>query len=91
MATVLTNQKASQSLKGTDVLVTLNSAESLASLSTLAVGQVCTNGSSSYTGNISYVDYNGNSFKITPTMPSGNFSSTSTPGYLASGETISIT
>jgi len=90
MATVLTNQKASQSLKGTDVLVTLNSAESLASLGTLEVGMVCTNGSSSYTGNISFVDYPGNSFKITPTMPNGNFSSTSTPGFLASGETVSI-
>lgn len=89
MATV-TAQIASQSLKGQGVIVHLNSSDTINVLPTIEVGQVCTNGSSSYTGNVSSVDYYGSSFKITPTMPDGNFSSSSTPGFLASGETITI-
>lgn len=90
MATSVTAQKASQSLKGQDVFVYLNASDATTKLPNLTVGQVCTNGSSSYTGNISSIDYYGNSFKITPTMPDGNFSSSSTPGFLAASETISI-
>ena len=63
MATV-TAQIASQSLKGQDVIVHLDSSDTINVLPTIEVGQVCTNGSSSYTGNVSSVDYYGSSFKL---------------------------
>lgn len=92
MATiVVTNQLASQSLRGTDVMVTCDSSFSINYLSSLAKGQLCTLGSNSKTGTISFVDYKGHIFKITPIQPNRNLESTSTPGYLASGESISVT
>ncbi len=90
MAITVTNRIASQTLRGQDAIVHLDSTDALTYISQLSVGQVATISSSSYTGNISFVDYNGNTFKITPTMPSDNLSSDSTPGILAAGETISI-
>lgn len=83
-------QIASQSLRGQDVRVFLNTGDQLNTLPSLTIGQICTNGSSTYTGKISSIDSKGNSFTITPLMPNGNFSSSSTPGFLAAGETITI-
>lgn len=89
MASVVA-QLASQSLKGQDVWVYLNTGDQFNTLPSITVGQVCTNGSSSLTGTVSSVDYNGNSFKITPIQPDKTFASTGTPGFLAAGETITI-
>lgn len=89
MATV-TQTIGSSALRGQDAIVHLNSSDTLNVLPTLTVGQVCTVSSSSNTGNISSIDYKGNSFHITPTMPSDNLASSSTPGVLVSGETITI-
>jgi len=92
MATIaVTAQKASQSLKGQDVIVYLSGAEVVSKLPDIEVGQLCSNDSSSFTGTVSFVDYNGNTFKITPIQPDKTFASTGTPGYMASGETITIT
>lgn len=89
MATV-TQQQASQSLRGQSVWVHLNSSDTLTVLPTLSVGQGCTVSSSSLTGKISFVDSRGSSFQITPTMPTGDLSSTTTPGFLNVSETITI-
>ncbi len=89
MAITVTNQKASQSLMGQAVLVTLDGTDS-AELENLSEGMICTNQSSSKRGTINRVDYYGNSFSINPIQPNKDFSSLSTYGYLASGETISI-
>lgn len=91
MATVVTNRKASQSLRGQAVIVTLDStdAENLADFSE---GMVCTVSSSSETGTIHSVDYPGNSFKVSPIQPNLTFQSTTggVYGYLAVDETISV-
>lgn len=89
MATVVT-QTASSALRGQDVIVFLNGSDVLTKLPSITVGQVATISSSSSTGNVSFVDYKGTAFHITPTMPTGNLASTSTPGVLASGESISL-
>ena len=92
MATIaVAAQKASQSLKGQDVIVYLNASDVENNLPSIIEGQLCSNDSSSLTGTVSFVDYNGNTFKITPIKPDKTFASTSTPGYMASGETITIT
>ena len=92
MATVsVVAQKASQSLKGQDVIVYLNNGDQMNTLPLIVVGQLCSNGSSTLTGTVSFVDYEGTTFKITPIQPDKTFASTSTPGFLASGETITIT
>lgn len=90
MATVVA-QLASQSLKGQSVIVYLNNGDQLNTLPSITVGQTCTNGSSSLTGLVASVDYKGNTFKIDPIQPDKTFASTSTPGFLAAGETITIT
>lgn len=88
MATV-TNRKASQSLQGQSVLVTLDVSDA-ASLSSLSEGQLVTNDSSGNKGTIERVDYFGNSFRVTPVQPNTTFESAGTYGYLAVNETITV-
>ncbi len=90
MAIQVTNRKASQSLQGEAVLVTLNASDA-AQLENLAEGMLCTNDSSSKTGTINRVDYFGNSFSINPIQPDKDFASLNVYGYLANSETITIT
>lgn len=82
---------ASQALKGEDVYVYLSGAQAVTALPNLLKGQSCTIASSAKVGRISFVDYFGNSFHITPAQPNLTLESLSTPGYLASGELIQIT
>ena len=92
MATItVTNQVASSALRGEVVKITLNSSDELAYLSSIAKGQPVTVVSSSNTGLVYSVDYNGNSFKVVPTMPTTNFSSSTKLGYLDAADTLSIT
>lgn len=89
MATiVLTNQKASQSLRGQAVIVTLDDSDS-AELENLEVGMVCENNSSSKTGTIQSIDLYGHSFKISPIQPDRDFATAD--GYLAANETVNVT
>lgn len=83
-------QIGSSALKGQDAIVHLNSSDALTILPFIKVGQVATISSSSVTGNVSFVDYPGTTFHITPTMPSGNLASSSTPGVLVAGDTITL-
>jgi hypothetical protein len=89
MATTV-NQQASTAFRGCDVLVTLNATETLSKLPNITVGQLCTVGSSSLTGYVSFVDYYGHSYRISPKTPATELSSSSTPGYLAAAETITL-
>lgn len=92
MATInVTNRTASQTLRGQDAIVTLDSTDTGDNLPSIEVGQLCTIDSSSNTGTVSFVDYFGNTFRITPIQPDKDLSSTSTPGILAVDETITIT
>ena len=70
----LTNQVASQSLRGESVKVTLNESDSQ-QLPNLQVGMLCVNSDSfpKKIGYISSVDYFGNSFGITPVQPDRTF------------------
>ncbi len=85
-----TNQKASSALRGCDTLVTLNGSEALSVLPTVTLGQQATISSSSAVGYVSWIDSYGYSFKITPKTPALNLASSSTPGYLAAAETITL-
>lgn len=89
MSTNVTNRKASQSLPGTAVLVTLDSTDS-AQLANFSKGMLCTNNSSGNTGTIYRVDYEGNSFLVNPIQPNTTFQSSGTYGYLAVSETVIV-
>lgn len=89
MSTAFTNRKASQSLRGQSVIVTLDGTDS-AHLSLLSRGQLATNASSGKTGTVGFVDSFGHSFQVIPIQPNTDFSSASTYGYLASGETVTV-
>lgn len=91
MATDVINRKASQSLRGQAVIVTLDSTDA-ASLPDFSEGMVCTVLSSGETGTIYSVDYPGNSFKVKPIQPNTTFQSSTggVYGYLAVGETVSV-
>jgi hypothetical protein len=88
MATVqITNQKASQALMGTAVLVTLNEADS-ANLVDFSAGMSCIHDQSARTGTIRRVDYFGNSFLVSPIQPDREFG---IYGYLAAAATVTVT
>lgn len=88
MATAqVTNQKSSQSLMGTSVLVTLDSTDA-AQLSNFSEGDLVTNDGNSKTGLINRVDYEGNSFSVNPIQPDRDFG---IYGYLAAAQTVTVT
>lgn len=88
MATIqITNRKASQSLKGTSVLVTLDSTDA-AQLENFSEGMLVTNDGNSKTGLINRVDYYGSSFSVNPIQPDKDFG---TYGYLAASQTVTVT
>ncbi len=89
MSTNFTNQKASQSLRGQAVIVSLNAADS-ANLYLLRRGQVATNSSSGKTGTIGSIDVYGHSFRVIPIQINTDFASASTYGYLAASETVGV-
>ena len=86
MAIQVTNRKDSQSLKGTAVLVTLDSTDA-AELENFSEGMLCTHDSTGKTGTINRVDYFGNSFSVNPIQPDRDFG---IYGYLASGQTVTV-
>jgi hypothetical protein len=84
----LVNQVTSQALRGEDVIVTLSSA-ALSNLASLQVGQYCQISGLAVYGTVARVDSYGTTFEISPIQPDKTFAST--PGYLASGQTILVT
>lgn len=89
MATVVTNRKASQALRGEAVKVTLDATDS-AQLSNMTIGQAATIDSSNNDGYVSRVDLYGHSFQITPNMPNSYLESAAEKGYLSNSETITL-
>lgn len=88
MSLSLTNQKASQALRGQNVIVTLASGE-LSNLASLEPGQECSISGVAVYGTVSSVDSYGTSFEVTPIAPNKSFESA--PGYLESSQTIVVT
>lgn len=86
MAIQVTNRKASQSLKGTAVLVTLDATDS-AQLENFSEGQLVTADATGRTGNIHSVDYPGHSFLVSPIQPDKEFG---IYGYLAADATVTV-
>lgn len=84
------NQKASQSLRGEAVLVTVLGSD-LDDLQLISKGMLATNSSSSKTGTVGMVDYFGSSFQVIPIQPDRTFESSGTYGYLAASETVIVT
>lgn len=89
MATNFTNQKASQSLRGSAVLVTLNSTDA-GNLYKVTKGALCTNNSSGKTGTVGTINVYGNSFWVNPIQPDRDFASSTPYGYLAVNETVIV-
>ena len=85
-----TTTKASQSLRGQAVLVSVNGSDA-ANLYKLSEGQLATNNSSSKTGTVGKIDVYGHSFWVKPIQPNMDFASVTPYGYLASGETVIVT
>lgn len=86
MATV-TNQRAAQALNGEATRVLLNAADS-AQLANMSLNQACT--FDGKTGYICRIDTYGHSFMMKPAQMNMNLSSSGVPGYLASGEVITL-
>ena len=84
----LTNQVASQALRGEDVIVTLSSAQQ-SNLASLQVGQYCQISGLAVYGTVSSVDSYGTTFEVAPIQPDKAFEST--PGYLAASQTVIVT
>lgn len=90
MATSCTNQTKAQAFNGQAALVTLNSTDAAAILPTLVAGRQATCGSSSKIGYVSNPDKLGCTFEVVPVNQASRFDSSSTPGILNSGETITL-
>ncbi len=87
MAIQVTNRRASQSLQGTAITVTLDSTDS-AQLANFSQGDLVTNDGNNKTGTINRVDYEGNSFSVNPIQPDKDFGQY---GYLAVSQTVTVT
>lgn len=91
MSTIsVTNEKASQALRGQDVIVTLGSSDQ-SNLASIAPGQSCSISGVPVYGIVSSVDSYGISFEVSPLQPNLDFATPTTPGYLDANETIIIT
>ena len=91
MATVtLTNQANSPAGRGAAPTVQLNATDTL-KLSSIAVGNPVTISSSSKTGFVSSIDLYGTSIRVAPLYENNRMDSSSTPGELNTGETLTIT
>jgi hypothetical protein len=82
----ITNQVASQALRGQNVKVTVDNQP--IEWAQLQVGQLCQN-SQNKEGIIYSIDTYGNTFEVSPLQP--DFSMSNVGGYLSSGEDLSIT
>jgi hypothetical protein len=92
MSTALTNQTASQALKGQDAIVSLNGTQS-ANLAALFIGQRAVVSTSGDQGYISAIDLYGTSFKVKPQYPSNYFCSyvsSNHIGILNAAETVTV-
>jgi hypothetical protein len=83
----LTQQVASQALRGENTKVTLSTADA-ANLSSLSVGMLCQGNTFSAKGYIYSIDSVGNSFEIIPAQPDFYFGA---EGYLKSSVTVTVT
>jgi hypothetical protein len=81
---------SSPALNGQSALCRISGAEAITYLPTLAVGSQVTVGSSSKKGIVSKVYPYNNYFLINPLTQSVRVDSSSTPGVLVSGDTITI-
>jgi len=88
MATV-TNRVAAPALKGQGVKVTLDSTDTEDTLSGITAGDTVTADTSTKTGVVYSVDYEGNSFIVSPLMDNDYFDDT-TAGVLAVGDTLTV-
>jgi len=83
----VTNQVASQALRGQNVKVTLYADDAASTLPTLQIGYECTEDSFNTTGYVSSIDVYGNSFEVSPVQPNLVFGG---EGYLPSDATVNI-
>lgn len=88
----ITNQVASQALRGQNVKITVDLAIQSAEFSQLEIGQQCLDASTTEkVGYIYSIDNYGNSFEICPAQPNLSFISGVTPGYFFAGESVDVT
>lgn len=82
----LTNNVASQALRGQNVKITLESGY-ISYIQQIPVGALC-NASGDLVGYVYSVDYYGNSFEIVPESPNKSFG---LAGYFLNGESLDVT
>lgn len=87
MSVTITNQLAASALRGQNVVVSCNATDA-AKIASLTVGQSCTISGNS--GRVAETFFGGTTFLVAPLNQGARFDSTSTPGQLANGETITI-
>lgn len=83
----ITNQVASQALRGQNVKVTLNATDAGNTLPTLQIGTEVQENSFNTIGYVSSVDVDGNSFEVVPVQPDKVFGG---EGYLPATAIIDI-
>jgi hypothetical protein len=86
----LTNQTASPALDGQDALIQLSWSDANGNGLNVYVGEQAGVVSSGKLGTVSFVDPKGVYIKVKPAQPNARFDSTSTPGILNSGETVTF-
>lgn len=89
MSIAVTNRIAAPALRGQAVKVSLTGTDITTDLPNITVGMIASMSSTSNTGKVISVDTYGSSFEVIPTSPAGRFES-STPGYLAVSESITL-
>lgn len=87
MSLTVTNQVASQALRGQSVIVSLDASDA-ANLSSLQIGMECQEDAFSTIGYISSIDLYGHSFEVSPVEPDKVFGG---EGYLPASSSITIT
>lgn len=89
----ITNQVASQALRGENVKITVDLSSNQAEFDQLVVGQACVNNQSGAEGYVYSIDSFGNTFEITPLQPDFNMANNDAgnSGYFAANEDVIIT
>jgi hypothetical protein len=87
----ITNQVASQALRGQNVKITVDLSTQSAEFAQLQVGQLCENVNGGADGYIYSIDTYGNSFEVAPIAPNFSMQNGSDPGYFSQGTDLDVT
>ncbi len=87
----ITNQVASQALRGQNVKITVDLATQSSEFAQLQVGQLCENSGGGADGYIYSIDTYGNSFEVAPVAPNFSMAGNASPGYFGAATDLDVT